>query len=161
MACRSSRSDGSCGCRRRRSCASRALKTTGTPRMASDAIPSSVMVLHGGAHELARHIGPDGFHVLRELVVSSRWSRTDAVVTVGCRELGRRLGLSKDTVNRRINDLLRLGVLECLGAAGPSERFARRSYRLRLDLAGIEVVALLRVPSAGGIPAVVEPTNGS
>ena len=54
------------------------------------------------------------------------------------RDVSRRVGLSKDTVGRRIRVLCGAGVLIDWPAPG-GDRFEVRRYLLRLDVAGIEL----------------------
>ena len=58
------------------------------------------------------------------------------MVTASYRDVGRRLGVSKDTVGRRMAVLRRDGFVVDLGE-NAVDRFETRSYRLYLDFAGV------------------------
>lgn len=82
-----------------------------------------------------RH-GSDTLLVLLDLAVHAKESAEGIVVTASYRDIARRLGVSKDTVGRRMAVLRGAGVLVDLGE-GPFDRFESRSYRLYLDFAGV------------------------
>jgi DNA-binding transcriptional ArsR family regulator len=82
-----------------------------------------------------RH-GSDTLLVLLDLAVHATDSPEGIVVTASYRDMVRRLGVSKDTVGRRMAVLRGEGVVFEL--SGDSvDRFESRSYRLYLDFAGV------------------------
>jgi hypothetical protein len=58
------------------------------------------------------------------------------VVAASYRDIGRRLGVSKDTIGRRLALLRRDGIVVELGEDS-ADRFETRTYRLYLDFAGV------------------------
>ena len=66
------------------------------------------------------------------------------MVAASYRDIARRLGISKDTVGRRLALLRRDGVMVELSEES-ADRFETRSYRLYLDFAGVS-----REPSQDG-----------
>lgn len=89
------------------------------------------------AQELAYRLGAEGFLVLLDLVAHSESVPEGTVITVGYRTVARRVGLSKDTVGRRVGELVRARVLERIEDEDPQHAFRVPTYRLRLDVAGI------------------------
>jgi DNA-binding transcriptional ArsR family regulator len=76
--------------------------------------------------------------VLLDLAAHAIESQHGIVVTASYRDIGRRVGLSKDTVGRRIDVLRRAGVV--VDQFGHSaSRFEIRDYLLRLDVVGFEL----------------------
>ena len=88
------------------------------------------------ALSLAYRHGADALLVLLDLAVHANDSPDGVVVTVSYRDVARRLGVSKDTVGRRMAVLRGVGVVVEL-AESSVDRFETRSYRLYLDFAGI------------------------
>lgn len=82
-----------------------------------------------------RH-GSDTLLVLLDLASHAKDSPEGIVVTASYRDVARRLGVSKDTVGRRIAVLRGAGVVAEL-SSDLVDRFESRSYRLYLDFAGI------------------------
>ncbi len=82
-----------------------------------------------------RH-GSDTLLVLLDLAAHATDSREGIVVTASYREIARRLGVSKDTVGRRMALLRGVGVVVELGEKSV-DRFETHSYRLYLDFAGV------------------------
>ena len=74
--------------------------------------------------------------VLLDLAVYATDTDRGVVVSASYRDIARRLGISKDTVGRRVAVLRQAGVVVDL-ADGGMDRFETRSYRLYLDLAGV------------------------
>jgi hypothetical protein len=94
--------------------------------------------LDGRALSLGYRLGPDAFLVLLDLAAHGVESSEGVTVAASYRDISRRVGLSKDTVGRRIRVLCRAGVVLDLPAPA-SDRFEVRRYLLRLDVAGIEL----------------------
>jgi DNA-binding transcriptional ArsR family regulator len=87
---------------------------------------------------LGYRLGPDALLVLLDLAAHAVESEHGIVVTASYRDIARRVGLSKDTVGRRIELLRRAGVV--VDQFGHSaSRFEIRDYLLRLDVVGIEL----------------------
>ena len=85
---------------------------------------------------LGYRLGSDTLRVLLDLAAHASDSPEGIVVAASYRDIARRLGVSKDTVERRLAALRHAGVVvEVAGLA--SDRFESRSYRLYLDFAGI------------------------
>lgn len=74
--------------------------------------------------------------VLLDLAIHATDSAEGTVVTASYRDVARRLGVSKDTVGRRMAVLRGVGVVAEIGEDSV-DRFETRSYRLHLDFAGI------------------------
>lgn len=80
-------------------------------------------------------LGPEALLILLDLVAHSTASGDGLVVVASYRDLGRRLGISKDTVGRRIGLLRRAGlVAERAARVGG---FEAPCYQLNLDRAGV------------------------
>lgn len=94
------------------------------------------MRLDGRALSLGYRLGPEALLILLDLAVHATDSTEGTVVTASYRDIARRLGISKDTVGRRMAVLRQIGVV-----AERSERsvgrFGARSYVLHLGLAGV------------------------
>lgn len=88
------------------------------------------------ALSLGYRLGSDTLLVLLDLAVHATDSPEGTVVTASYRDVARRLGVSKDTVGRRMAVLRGAGVVVDL-AHDCVDRFGTRSYRLYLDFAGI------------------------
>jgi hypothetical protein len=82
-----------------------------------------------------RH-GSDTLLVLLDLAARATESPDGIVVTASYRDIARRLGVSKDTVGRRMAVLRGVGVVVEL-SGNSVDRFEARSYRLYLDFAGV------------------------
>jgi hypothetical protein len=85
---------------------------------------------------LGYRLGSDTLLVLLDLAVHATDTPEGPVVAASYRDVARRLGISKDTVGRRVALLRRAGVLvehreRCL------DRFEARSYLLHLAAAGV------------------------
>jgi biotin operon repressor len=89
-----------------------------------------------------RH-GSDTLLVLLDLASRAVDSHEGTIVAASYRDIARRMGISKDTVGRRMQVLRRSGVV--VEQSGHGDRFGARYYRLHLELAG---VARERVPVA-------------
>jgi SOS-response transcriptional repressor LexA len=75
--------------------------------------------------------------VLHELIVQAQEADGELIVAASTREIAERLEfLSKDSVHRRLRQLIRAGVIEQLPSPPPSAFTAPR-YLLRLDDSGI------------------------
>jgi DNA-binding IclR family transcriptional regulator len=98
--------------------------------------PSAVALrLDARALALSYHHGSDTLLVLLDLASRAVDSREGTVVVASYRDIARRMGISKDTVGRRMQLLFRTGaVVERPGRGG---RFGARSYRLHLELVGV------------------------
>lgn len=85
---------------------------------------------------LGYRLGADALLVLLDLAAHATDSREGTIVALSYRDVARRLGISKDTVGRRIAVLRRTGVV-VERAEHAHDRFEARSYLLRLELAGV------------------------
>lgn len=85
---------------------------------------------------LGYRLGSDTLLVLLDLAVHATDSPAGPLVTASYRDVARRLGISKDTVGRRVALLRRAGVLVEQPAPG-ADWFAARAYVLHLDAAGV------------------------
>ena len=102
--------------------------------MAPEAAPCR---LHLDSRALAigyRH-GSDTLLVLLDLASRAVDSSEGTVVAVSYRDIARRMGISKDTVGRRMQILRRSGVVA--EKSGHDDRFGTRSYLLHLGLVGV------------------------
>ena len=81
-----------------------------------------------------RH-GSDTLLVLLDLASRAVDSPEGTVVAASYRDIARRLGMSKDTVGRRVQVLRRSGVV--VEQPGRCDRFGVRSYLLHLELVGV------------------------
>ena len=102
----------------------------------AETLPLTVLRLDGRALVLGYRLGPDALLVLLDLAAHAVDSVDGVVVAASYRDVARRVGLSKDTVGRRIATLRRVGVV----ADQPDRsggRFEVRNYVLRLDEVGI------------------------
>ncbi len=88
---------------------------------------------------LGYRLGSDTLLVLLDLASRAVEGPEGTVVAASYRDIGRRLGISKDTVGRRVRLLCRAGVV--VERAGCCHRFEARSYLLHLELAGVARVA--------------------
>ncbi len=88
------------------------------------------------ALSLGYRLGSDTLLVLLDLAVHATESPEGIVVTASYRDVARRLGVSKDTVGRRMAVLRGVGVVVEL-SEDSVDRFETRSYRLYLDFAGV------------------------
>jgi hypothetical protein len=84
---------------------------------------------------LGYQLGSDTLLVLLDLAVHATDSPEGPVVAASYRDVGRRIGISKDTVGRRVAMLRRAGVL--VEHRRGAERFEARSYLLHLAAAGV------------------------
>ena len=85
---------------------------------------------------LGYRLGSDTLLVLLDLAAHATDSPEGIVVCASYRDVARRLGVSKDTVGRRMAVLRQAGVV--LGLTDHSvDRFETRAYRLYLDFAGV------------------------
>ena len=85
---------------------------------------------------LGYRLGADTLLVLLDLAAHATDSPEGVVVTASYRDIACRLGVSKDTVGRRVAMLRNAGFLRGLTVLG-ADRFETRSYRLYLDFAGV------------------------
>ena len=81
-----------------------------------------------------RH-GSDTLLLLLDLASRAVDSHEGRVVAASYRDIARRMGISKDTVGRRMQLLRRSGVV--VKQPGCCGRFGSRSYLLHLELAGV------------------------
>ena len=101
--------------------------------------PSVVRVTHSypAAGGLLRDLGCDAVVVLHALLAESRRVDGLLVASVSLRDMAARLGLSKDTVHRRLRDLRRAGVIE---VTPPSPALLTAPiYRMHVTDVGITV----------------------
>lgn len=92
--------------------------------------------LDGRALGLGYRLGSDTLLLLLHLAAHAIDSPEGIVVTASYRDIARRLGVSKDTVGRRLAALRHAGVVAELTDLG-ADPFECRSYRLYLDFAGV------------------------
>jgi DNA-binding transcriptional ArsR family regulator len=85
---------------------------------------------------LGYRFGSDTLLVLLDLAAHATDSPEGIVVAASYRDVARRLGVSKDTVGRRMAVLRHAGVVVELADRGV-DRFETRAYRLYLDFAGV------------------------
>ena len=85
---------------------------------------------------LGYRLGSDTLLVLLDLAAHATDSAEGIVVTASYRDIARRLGVSKDTVGRRLAALRHAGVVVEVAHLA-ADRFESRSYRLYLDFAGV------------------------
>ncbi len=85
---------------------------------------------------LGYRLGSDTLLVLLDLAAHATDSPQGILVTSSYRDIARRLGVSKDTVGRRLAALRHAGVVVKVAGLA-SDRFESRSYRLHLDFAGV------------------------
>jgi hypothetical protein len=85
---------------------------------------------------LGYRLGSDTLLVLLDLAVHATDSPEGPVVAASYRDMARRLGISKDTVGRRVALLRRAGVL--VEHRSCAERFEPPSYLLHLAAAGVK-----------------------
>lgn len=104
--------------------------------MPSDPDDGGGLRLSARALRLGYRLGSDTLLVLLDLAVHATDSAEGVVVTASYRDIARRVGLSKDTVGRRMALLRRAGIV-LDRRAEPADRFDARSYRLDLDHAGV------------------------
>ena len=92
--------------------------------------------LDARALSLGYRLGSDSLLLLLDLAAHATDSSDGVVVTASYRDIARRLGISKDTVGRRLAALRHAGVVVELTDLAP-DRFECRSYRLHLDFTGV------------------------
>jgi DNA-binding transcriptional ArsR family regulator len=86
-----------------------------------------------------RHHGPQALAVLHDLLAAAQPRNGGWIVQTSNRDVARRLEfLSKDTVNRRLRQLLRAGVVEILERDPVA--FQAPTYRINLLGSGITVL---------------------
>lgn len=88
------------------------------------------------ALRLGYRLGSNALMVLLDLAAHATDSAEGIVVSASYRDIARRLGVSKDTVGRRVALLRRDGFVVERTEDGV-DRFEARSYRLNLDFAGV------------------------
>lgn len=87
-----------------------------------------------------RHHGPQALAVLHELLTRAEHERGRLIARASTRDIADRLEfLSKDTVHRRLRQLVRADVIEPV-AADPASTFTTPAYVLHLDDSGITVL---------------------
>jgi biotin operon repressor len=97
--------------------------------------PPAVLRLDAQALALGYRHGSDTLLVLLDLASRAVDSHEGTVVAASYRDIARRLGVSKDTVGRRVQVLRRFGVV--VDQPGRCDRFGVRSYLLHLELVGV------------------------
>lgn len=94
--------------------------------------------LNGRALRLGYRLGSDALMIVLDLAAHATDSPGEGVVVAASyRDIARRLGISKDTVGRRVALLRSAGVVVERTDEGV-DPFEARSYRLYLDLAGVD-----------------------
>lgn len=88
---------------------------------------------------LAYRLGGEGLLVLIDLLAHGEPGPDGIAITVGYRTIARRVGLSKDTVGRRMTALVRDGVVIRVAPDGDVDGFCTPTYRVRLAAAGVDV----------------------
>ncbi len=96
--------------------------------------------LDGRAVRLGCRLGADTLLVVLDLAVHAVDTPEGPLVAASYRDVARRVGISKDTVGRRMAILRNMGVV-MERPESPADRFDVRSYRLRLELAGVSRLA--------------------
>ena len=123
-----------CECLRQRCCVWPAW-----PSQLASTVPAEVasceLCLDSRALALGYRLGSDTLLVLLDLASRAVDTAEGIVVAASYRDIARRLGISKDTVGRRVLVLRNSGVVVQRGE--PCEPFGTRSYILRLELAGV------------------------
>jgi DNA-binding Lrp family transcriptional regulator len=94
---------------------------------------------------LGYELGPDTLLLLLDLAAHATDSPEGTIVAASYRDVARRLGVSKDTVGRRIAVLRRLGVI-AEDRPRTADRFEVRSYALHLEVAGVTREAVIGAP---------------
>ena len=95
------------------------------------------LVLGDRAVRLGYRLGSDALLILLDLAAHATTSPEEGIVVAASyRDIARRLGISKDTVGRRLALLRRDGVIVELSEES-ADRFETRCYRLYLDFAGM------------------------
>ena len=107
--------------------------------MAEPRSAGRVIVLGPTTPRLAYRLGGEGLLVLFDLLANGDLVPDGVVVTAGYRAIARRVGLSKDTVGRRMAALARDGLVVRVPADGDADGFSTPTYRVCLAAAGIEV----------------------
>lgn len=97
--------------------------------------PAALLRLDARALALGYRHGSDTLLVLLDLASRAVGSHEGTVVTASYRDIARRMGISKDTVGRRMQVLRRSGVV--VEQSGRGDRFGARSYLLDLELVGV------------------------
>lgn len=106
-------------------------------------MPPEVRIEHRYPAALAflRHHGPQAVAVLHDLLTLAERERGKLVARASTRDIAARLEfLSKDTVHRRLRQLVRAGVIEPV-VPDPGRPFTTPAYVLHLDDSGITVVS--------------------
>jgi DNA-binding Lrp family transcriptional regulator len=85
---------------------------------------------------LGYQLGSDALLVLLHLAARATDSSDGMLVALSYRDVARRLGISKDTVGRRLHELSRRGVL-VERSDDSCGRFDVRVYALNLELVGV------------------------
>ena len=99
--------------------------------------PDYRLVLDDQAVRLGYRLGSDALLILLDLAAHATTSPDEGIVVAASyRDISRRLGISKDTVGRRLALLRRDGVIVELTEES-ADRFETRCYRLYLDFAGM------------------------
>ena len=96
-----------------------------------------VVVVGPAADGTRRLLSASAWVVLEELALTADEA---AVAIANVRQLGRRLGMSKDTVARAVRRLIGADLVVRVDERDYLGRFAAGSYRIDLDAAGLTVV---------------------
>ena len=98
--------------------------------------PACRLRLDARALRLGYQLGPEALLILLDLAAHSTESSAGLVVVSSYRDLARRLGISKDTVGRRMASLSRAGLI-VEGSSRAAGCFETPCYLLHLDGAGV------------------------
>ena len=105
-------------------------------------MPPEVRIEHRypAAMTFLRHHGPQAIAVLHDLLTRAERERGRLVAHASTRDIADRLEfLSKDTVHRRLRQLVRAGVIEPV-TPDPAKPFTTPAYVLHLHDSGITVL---------------------
>ncbi len=98
-----------------------------------------VILVSPRGQALAYRLGGEGLLLLFDLATHGEPVGDGVRITVGYRTIARRVGLSKDTVGRRMAALVRHGLVVRVGSGPDVDGFRTPTYEVRLATAGIEV----------------------
>lgn len=95
-----------------------------------------------GALPFLHEHGSEALAVLHDLLAHAEQRDGNLVVEASVREIAERLVfVSKDTVHRRLRQLIRARVVRRVpGSSQPGARFVRRAYAIDLDDTGISLI---------------------
>lgn len=109
--------------------------------MRPDGAPVRLEVDMAVGAQLAREVGPAAWVVLEGLAARTTSTGRGHEARTSVRDLAVGLGVSKDTVARAVNKLIRVDVVERSGfGQDEAGRFVARTYRVHLQRAGLRVL---------------------